>query len=89
MRRRELGLFCQWFKMPGRIWPRDALLDVVWGRDADSTDRTVDTHIKTLRAKLLDMAIVCQIIQLNGGELRVVQAQAGSSVSLGLPCWAG
>ena len=37
---------------PGRIWSRAALLDAVWGADAQSTDRTVDTHVKTLRAKL-------------------------------------
>jgi two-component system catabolic regulation response regulator CreB len=28
------------------------LLDAAWGTDAESGDRTVDTHIKTLRAKL-------------------------------------
>ena len=50
--RRELRLLQVLLRTPGRIWPRDALLDAVWGRDADSTDRTVDTHIKTLRAKL-------------------------------------
>jgi two-component system catabolic regulation response regulator CreB len=27
-------------------------MDKVWGEDGDSFDRTVDTHIKTLRAKL-------------------------------------
>jgi len=36
----------------GRIHSRDALLAAAWGDDSDSTDRTVDTHIKTLRAKL-------------------------------------
>ncbi len=50
--RRELGLLQCLMKSPGRIWPRESLLDAVWGQDADSTDRTVDTHIKTLRAKL-------------------------------------
>lgn len=50
--RRELGLLTTLLKAPGRIWSREALLDAVWGQDADSTDRTVDTHIKTLRAKL-------------------------------------
>jgi two-component system catabolic regulation response regulator CreB len=50
--RRELGLLQVLMKSPGRIWPREDLLDRVWGQDADSTDRTVDTHIKTLRAKL-------------------------------------
>ncbi len=50
--RLELGLMQALCRHPGRIWSREALLDVVWGPDADSTDRTVDTHIKTLRAKL-------------------------------------
>ena len=38
-------------RTPERIWSRAGLLDAVWGSDALSTDRTVDTHIKTLRAK--------------------------------------
>jgi hypothetical protein len=36
----------------GRIHSRDALLAAAWGDDSESTDRTVDTHVKTLRAKL-------------------------------------
>ena len=27
-------------------------MDRVWGSDSESSDRTVDTHIKTLRVKL-------------------------------------
>jgi two-component system catabolic regulation response regulator CreB len=50
--RREYGLLVLLLRMPGRIWSRAELLDAVWGLDADSTDRTVDTHVKTLRAKL-------------------------------------
>jgi two-component system catabolic regulation response regulator CreB len=37
---------------PGRIRSREWLLDAVWGPQTDATDRTVDTHVKTLRAKL-------------------------------------
>jgi two-component system catabolic regulation response regulator CreB len=37
---------------PGRVYSRAILMDKVW-RDAEETEeRTVDTHIKTLRAKL-------------------------------------
>lgn len=50
--RRELQLLQVLMRLPGRIYPRETLLDLVWGHDADSMDRTVDTHIKTLRAKL-------------------------------------
>ncbi len=37
---------------PGRIYSRDVLMDAVWHDALDTSDRTVDTHIKTLRAKL-------------------------------------
>ncbi len=50
--RREFGLLAELLRRPGHIRSREALLDAVWGRDSDSTERTVDTHIKTLRAKL-------------------------------------
>jgi two-component system catabolic regulation response regulator CreB len=65
--RRELGLLMLLLKAPGRIWPRDALLDAVWGQDADSTDRTVDTHIKTLRAKLREAGCHADLIVTHRG----------------------
>jgi two-component system catabolic regulation response regulator CreB len=37
---------------PGAILSRAQLMDHGWDSDADSSDRTVDTHVKTLRAKL-------------------------------------
>jgi two-component system, OmpR family, catabolic regulation response regulator CreB len=36
----------------GRILSREALLHSAWGAHSEAADRTVDTHIKTLRAKL-------------------------------------
>ena len=50
--RLEYGLLLVLWRGSGRIYSREALLESVWGQDAESTDRTVDTHIKTLRAKL-------------------------------------
>jgi two-component system catabolic regulation response regulator CreB len=37
---------------PLRIFPRQLLMDMVWQHSLDTFDRTVDTHIKTLRQKL-------------------------------------
>ncbi|MDD1619934.1 MAG: two-component system response regulator CreB [Methylococcaceae bacterium] len=37
---------------PERIFSREQLLERVWREPGDVFDRTVDTHIKTLRAKL-------------------------------------
>ena len=54
--RREYGLLADLLQHKGRIRSRESLLVAVWGNDSDSTDRTVDTHIKTLRAKLQEAA---------------------------------
>ncbi|WP_455426841.1 two-component system response regulator CreB [Dryocola sp. LX212] len=37
---------------PGRVFSRQQLMELVWSNAEESVDRTVDTHIKTLRAKL-------------------------------------
>jgi two-component system, OmpR family, catabolic regulation response regulator CreB len=50
--RLEYHLLLALMKRPGAILSRDSLLSAAWGESAESTDRTVDTHIKTLRAKL-------------------------------------
>lgn len=49
--RYEFGLLQTLASHPARVFSRDELLDLVWN-DTDSIDRTVDTHVKTLRAKL-------------------------------------
>ena len=50
--RREYRLLACLLAGAGRIHARDTLLAAAWGNESESTDRTVDTHIKTLRAKL-------------------------------------
>ncbi len=63
----EYGLLAALLRSPGRIWSRSALLDAVWGDQADSTDRTVDTHIKTLRAKLREVRPQAEAIVTHRG----------------------
>lgn len=41
-------------KNSGHVFSREHLLEKVWGLDYSGTERTVDTHIKTLRIKLLE-----------------------------------
>ena len=50
--RYEYGLLATLLQRPGRVYTRDELLERVWDDPGDSFDRTVDAHIKTLRAKL-------------------------------------
>jgi two-component system, OmpR family, catabolic regulation response regulator CreB len=65
--RREFGLLAELMRQPGRICSRESLISVVWGSDSDSTDRTVDTHIKTLRAKLECIEPDCEHIETHRG----------------------
>ncbi len=39
-------------EQPGRVFTRDQLLDHAWQDPGAVTDRTVDAHIKSIRAKL-------------------------------------
>jgi len=50
--RYEYGLLAALLQRPGAVLTRAQLMDRVWGDALESGDRTVDTHIKTLRAKL-------------------------------------
>ncbi len=59
LRGKEVGLTITEFKLllrlarrPGRAFSRDQLLSEVWGYGGDLETRTVDTHVKRLRAKL-------------------------------------
>lgn len=54
--RYEFGLLRLLVQRPGRVFTRDELLELVWDSASDSLDRTVDAHIKTLRAKLKAVA---------------------------------
>jgi DNA-binding response OmpR family regulator len=39
---------------PGKVFTREALLNEVWGYDYFGGDRTVDVHVRRLRAKVED-----------------------------------
>ncbi|MEJ7688851.1 MAG: two-component system response regulator CreB [Variovorax sp.] len=54
--RYEYGLLRLLMQRPGRVFTRDELLQQVWDGSSDSFDRTVDAHVKTLRAKLRAIA---------------------------------
>lgn len=50
--RYEYRLLSVLIKKPGRVYSREQLMDHVWEEPEMSMDRTVDTHVKTLRQKL-------------------------------------
>jgi two-component system phosphate regulon response regulator PhoB len=52
MRRLELKLLATMMLSPGVVFTRGDLMRVVWGVNAQSDSRTVDTHVRRLRARL-------------------------------------
>jgi len=54
--RYEFLLLAELIEQPERIFSRAQLMDRVWQDALDTDERTVDTHIKTLRTKLREIA---------------------------------
>ncbi len=52
LRPKEFGLLAMLAAHPGRAYTRRQLLDRVWGHDHDGDPRTVDVHVRWLRAKI-------------------------------------
>jgi phosphate regulon transcriptional regulator PhoB len=50
---KEFELLATLVGQPGRVFGREALLDLVWGRDGFVEPRTVDVHVARLRAKFV------------------------------------
>jgi DNA-binding response OmpR family regulator len=50
--KKEIEILYLIAKHPSRIYSREILLDTLWGDDYFGDVRTVDTHIKRIRAKL-------------------------------------
>jgi two-component system response regulator ResD len=53
LNRKEYSLLTYFVTNNNRVLTREQILDKVWGYDFDGDIRTIDTHIKTLRSKLL------------------------------------
>lgn len=65
--RYEYVLLAALLQRPGAILSRSQLMDRGWDSDADSADRTVDTHVKTLRAKLRAAGAIADPIRTHRG----------------------
>ena len=65
--RYEYRLLATLLARPGAILSRERLMDEVWGDAPDTVDRTVDTHVKTLRAKLRQVAADADPIRTHRG----------------------
>jgi DNA-binding response OmpR family regulator len=67
LRPREFDLLALLASHPGQVWTREALLRQVWGSDQHIDARTVDVHIRRLRAKLAVVNTAAEPIQTEWG----------------------
>jgi len=65
--RYEFGLLRALVRRPGHVYTRDALLELVWDDASESLDRTVDAHVKMVRAKLKAVAPALEPIRTHRG----------------------
>jgi len=77
--RYEYGLLWALLARPGRVFSRDELMHAAWEDPGASLDRTVDAHIKKLRAKLRAVAPDADPIQTHRGIGYALKAEAARS----------
>lgn len=65
--RYEFLLLKTLIQQPKRVYSRDQLMDIVWAQAENTLERTVDAHIKTLRAKLRSIDAACEAIITHRG----------------------
>lgn len=68
---KEFGILETLARKPGRVYTREQILSLVWGDRHQSTDRTIDTHIKTLRLKLGEAGNMIETVWGIGYKLEV------------------
>jgi DNA-binding response OmpR family regulator len=62
----EFRLLALMARRPGVIFSREKFLDQIWGQEISVTDRTVDTHIYSLRKKLGSLGNLIRSVQGEG-----------------------
>ncbi len=60
---KEFELLCYLLENTGTVLTRDKILSRIWGYDFDGESRTVDVHIRTLRAKLGDCGSIIETVR--------------------------
>ena len=70
----EFRLLADLLRNRGRVRTREQLLDAVWGYSFDGYARTVDTHIRRLRAKLGESADNIETVRGMGYRVKSSQA---------------
>ena len=65
--RNEYRLLAALVGSPGRVFSRDQLMELAWDDPGAALDRTVDAHVKQVRAKLREIAPDVELIVTHRG----------------------
>ena len=68
---REMGILAHLMRRPDQVVPRPALTDAVYGAHVNVSDRTVDSHLRNLRAKLAQAGCAEAIETVHGVGIRM------------------
>lgn len=68
---KEYNLLIYFIKNINTVLTREQIISKIWGYDFDGDIRTIDTHIKTLRAKLLKQGNYIKTVRGSGYMLEV------------------
>lgn len=72
--KKEFFILFKLLSMPNHIFTRHALMEEIWGPDAETDERTVDVHIKRLRERLEEANIKdFEIITVRGLGYKAVK----------------
>lgn len=73
---REMGILGHLMARPDQVIPRPALTDAVYGAHIHVSDRTVDSHLRNLRAKLAQAGCADAIETVHGVGIRMGQCRS-------------
>ncbi len=66
---KEFELLCLLISNRGTVFTRDMILQKIWGFEFDGESRTVDVHIRTLRAKLKGCGSLIETVRSIGYKI--------------------
>ncbi|MBI5974305.1 response regulator transcription factor [Staphylococcus canis] len=70
---KEFMLLSELLAYPNKVFERESLIEKIWGFDYEGDERTVDVHIKRLRARLKKLGASIQIETVRGIGYKVTE----------------
>ncbi len=67
----EISILSRLMARPSQVFSRPALVDAIWGPGMIVSDRTLDSHLRNVRAKLAEVGLDDAIDTLHGVGLRM------------------